>query len=413
MGSFICFPPLPLFFHSSLFFTIMVKFQTILIYLSYVFAFWFGVLLHQNTLICQRSEVFEHLEIVKRNCVVGVESCNEKNSKASDETVELNKLIIQQQAKKGSKKGGDNKKGVGFELENIYTPQEQQEIKNTRDELTKELNELNEKMIDYMNQKDNCGIDKYLWRRRSYSEKRNDYNEVYGRSTRLRGDEIEKYGRIEIREDLTTAAFCDKCRMYQNIITPARPFWENRHLYPPENYCNIIVSGPQRSGTTFTEFALMNDLPKLTGKKWEDKKEVGTAAGINSNYAKAKKTGTCLVQQAPKVTSQLQDIEYSNDTIVYFMGRDCVKNYASGEKIHWNCGYGKKEIEKYHGESENHFFKNEMHCSARQRVFVETQMDKMKAKFAIIDYESYSDHPLWVGEDTRKKFKPKQTTIKH
>lgn len=155
----------------------------------------------------------------------------------------------------------------------------------------------------------------------------------------------------------------------------------------------ILVTGPQRSGTTFVANAISHD----TKRPYVDEAAFGT-----SNYGlfiDVVEQASVCVMQAPSMMKFVHLVP--DDVLVVVVRRKIEDIEASQERIGWSgealelARYGKStgviaEV-KY-----DYWDRNKAHSP---RNWVE------------VEYESMFNHPLWVDKDDRAEFTSKQTKI--
>jgi hypothetical protein len=157
----------------------------------------------------------------------------------------------------------------------------------------------------------------------------------------------------------------------------------------------ILVTGPQRSGTTICGKMIAQDL----GMKYVDE-DTFKVFDIDL-FEDLINDSERLVIQCPGLCHIIHLYGRGNIAIV-FMKRDIKDIIASQERIHWPKEKG--ELTKYE--------KTEGIISKVKYDFWHFhQKDKINFQFEI-EYSSLKSHPLWIPKDKRINFKPKQTKIK-
>lgn len=154
-------------------------------------------------------------------------------------------------------------------------------------------------------------------------------------------------------------------------------------------YKNIVVSGPQRSGTTACAGFIMTDLGR--GK-------IGRVSGGTNLDQLAK---TCAAKgdkviHAAGCTFGLhrEDIGGRDDTAIIWMWRDLKDIHKSEKRINWRPG---TEFGRY-----NTKVREEV-APAKIKMFLEEQRDQIKHLYEI-DYTELEKHSLYVGPEERKNF---------
>lgn len=148
----------------------------------------------------------------------------------------------------------------------------------------------------------------------------------------------------------------------------------------------IIVTGPQRSGTTFTAKILAKEL----GYKHIDELDFGVTN--TSEWQNILDNKENFVMQCPHFAKEASHLE---DVFVVFMIRDIEDIKLSQKRINWQCEG--VELKKYDEDGDiaqvkyNYWHKN-----------------KPKHYFEL-KYESLASHPSWKPKEQRKNFHSKQT----
>ena len=156
-----------------------------------------------------------------------------------------------------------------------------------------------------------------------------------------------------------------------------------------KDYKNIVVSGPQRSGTTACAGFVMTDLGlgKITR----------VSGGVNlDQLAKACAGKGRKVIHAAGCTYGLhrEDIGGRDDTAVIWMWRDLEDVHKSEKRINWRPG---AEFKRYD------IKKREEVAPAKIKMFLEEQKDKIKHLYEI-DYTELEKHSMYVSAEQRKNF---------
>jgi hypothetical protein len=159
-----------------------------------------------------------------------------------------------------------------------------------------------------------------------------------------------------------------------------------------DQFDHILVTGPQRSGTTIASHILAHDLEY----KYIDERTVSVRS-----FTKLFQQLTSDIKsviQGPCFASECHWIDTPN-TAVVFMIRDTQEIRASQKRIDW------KEEEL---ELANYFRTKGPISELRYRVWNNFQKHMMKVPFFELDYQSLSSHPLWVEKEERKNFRSRQ-----
>jgi len=160
-------------------------------------------------------------------------------------------------------------------------------------------------------------------------------------------------------------------------------------LIKQKGYKRVLVTGPQRSGTTITGKIMAQEL----GFKYIDEMaiQVDNFDKMFSIYHEQRN----FVLQAPGLAAYAHMMPGA----VCFMRRPVKDIIKSQDRINWVKSH-QKELAKY--------FKTEGEISEIKYAFWDVWQKKHPNMFEI-DYSSIADHELYVAPEHRKNFKPRQT----
>jgi hypothetical protein len=170
-----------------------------------------------------------------------------------------------------------------------------------------------------------------------------------------------------------------------------------------KNYKRIIVSGPQRSGTTFLSQVLSEDLGFV--KKDQNFNEVGHISNLI-------KFPVPYVAQAPHLSWELHHIDIP-ETFVIFCTRNCndvidsarkklsltndrTKNWNNshfgniGELIRLKTYIKQKQVPDYYSDVHSCYIKN--------NLWLSYQYVNMKVDHGTMPYECLKDHPKFISD---------------
>lgn len=170
-------------------------------------------------------------------------------------------------------------------------------------------------------------------------------------------------------------------------------------------YKKILVSGPQRSGTTIAAKIISYDygLPyfdEVAVKTWN----VDRAASMIDHYDK-------FVLQCPGLSAWLHALA-GPDVLIVFMLRHINDILASQKRIRWN--WYEQEYRQYLTAFKGvEDFQVYTPIAAHKLIVWEKyQRDLIENKIEL-DYESLEGHPLWYSKSMRGQFGYKQTTMRY
>jgi hypothetical protein len=168
-------------------------------------------------------------------------------------------------------------------------------------------------------------------------------------------------------------------------------------------YTRIIVSGPQRSGTTYTAKQLAKDLNYIHIDEGQ--------YGVHSikHFAGFLKKNNVVIQ-APALTHILDQIK-SADTLIIWMRRSFEDIANSEDRIDWHPKYSNIEFNKYYNKYPNMrdvIESFERSAPMKTYFFENVQRDNMSTDWLDVDYSILESSPGYISTDKRKNFKPKQ-----
>jgi len=197
---------------------------------------------------------------------------------------------------------------------------------------------------------------------------------------------------------------------------------------PFRNYAKIVISGPQRSGTTFFAAALAK---YLGYEHWDEtrKKNVSTTTGAkltldgNTPIAQILAVPRRMVLQRPMMSSMIHKFPASPELFVGFLARNCLDVFRSQNRIlnkndngdgGWTCRYGRTfEWKLYHRDPElrKHIDnEHDMICTIKQQVYQRYQrreMDRRGIATLPIAYSSFHNLPDFANSSQRTNFSAK------
>ena len=176
-----------------------------------------------------------------------------------------------------------------------------------------------------------------------------------------------------------------------------------RVLRECRRFTKILITGPQRSGTTIAARILAEEF----GLEYLDEAEIGTVEfellvkqiEENDNFA----------LQCPAMSSMIHRIPDAHEVLVVFMWRFPSEIIASQKRVNWDDEAN--EMQRYLIISELEPYIDRMaippiceliyHCwKSCQRSLLPHAID--------LQYDSMSKHPLWVDKPDRKHFTDRQ-----
>lgn len=160
----------------------------------------------------------------------------------------------------------------------------------------------------------------------------------------------------------------------------------------------ILVTGPHRSGTTICSRMLDSDLPQ---HMLFDERDVGVRS--LSRLMRQLATNGPDIIHGPCFSSLVQWM--TGDMAVVFMQRDEADIQKSQDRIGWTKREAKWQLDQY-------FFQSASSVpNAVYYGWICHQKAMMQVPYFEIEYESLSEHPLWVPKEKRTNFSNRQWKV--
>jgi len=237
-----------------------------------------------------------------------------------------------------------------------------------------------------------------------------------------------------------------------NLLDQVHPIWRITVPFSKETisllhqYDKIVVSGPQRSGTTYAAAELARLLnyvhvdedgeKDLTNSKnesyickngcWPDFLRVREKVVVQSpRYTHVLHNLPTLINEL--TVSNVTDMTNTNSesklkthktsVIVVFMSRNCIDVLRSQNRFGWTCKYGRTgELKKYRTSEalKPYFDYRDPICKIKQDCWLKYQRNILENSTNVatltLSYESFQEESdNWVNVEDRKGFNPKQT----
>lgn len=159
----------------------------------------------------------------------------------------------------------------------------------------------------------------------------------------------------------------------------------------------VLVTGPQRSGTTIAAKMIVHD----TGHHFVPEEEFGPH-DVDA-WRKLVREGQSVVIQCPTMCRYVHGFGDRDDVAVVLMRRPIRDIRASQERIGWPAEERERELARYGMQSGEPAPIKYLFWWAQQRHHVKHAFE--------VDFESLSAHPMWVPKERRADFGPRQTAI--
>lgn len=166
-------------------------------------------------------------------------------------------------------------------------------------------------------------------------------------------------------------------------------------------YNLVLVTGPQRSGTTITAKMLADDLGYDFVNEFDDR--------FRNNYdnlVRLAESGDKCVVQAPVMCHSVQRLSHSGVAVV-MMIRDRESIIKSQDRINWSSQHEPTEVQSYKDKWKT---TDGRICDMKYEVW-EKQKKVMKVPYYEMQYECQymTSHGLYREKSKRTNFGPKQT----
>lgn len=155
----------------------------------------------------------------------------------------------------------------------------------------------------------------------------------------------------------------------------------------------IVVTGPQRSGTTICAQMIAAD----TGRRYVPEEAFG--ATDKTRWLALLESERGIVVQCPAMCRYIHEL--SSEIAVVLMRREPAAILESQQRIHWP--HEADELARYGRATGNQ-------AVVKYAYFDEAQRPHIKHLFEV-HYETLADHPLWLPVEQRVNFGPRQTTL--
>lgn len=158
-------------------------------------------------------------------------------------------------------------------------------------------------------------------------------------------------------------------------------------------YRIAVVTGPQRSGTTFAAKAIAGH------NGWDYIDEDVYGVHNRRQWAHLVNTRTRAVIQCPTMMRYVHDLPA--DVLVVVMRRNVADILASQDRISWSDEHW--ELDRYPGETGHA-------CEIKYRWW-DAHKHAGPPCWIELEYDQLSSHPAWVPSERRRDFAPRQTEI--
>jgi hypothetical protein len=158
------------------------------------------------------------------------------------------------------------------------------------------------------------------------------------------------------------------------------------------NYRVVLVTGPQRSGTTITAQMIAYD----TGHRYVDEFEFSVYDDVA--FDRTCNTGRDIVVQCPGMLRRIVDCPPSDDVLVVMIRRALEDIRRSERRIRWECSA--VELARLGRTSGD----------AALLKYEYWDQHKKPRHWRAVAFQDLIEHPLFLPRSARSRFLPKQTT---
>jgi len=229
-----------------------------------------------------------------------------------------------------------------------------------------------------------------------------------------------------------TAAGAEALAAHRRLLLRVYPLVDDAvpwSAVPFDRYQVILVTGPQRSGTTWVACALASSLGySLYDERHPITGGNDTLRALQRTFAYLRAKGERAVIQSPMGTKDLHLLPAWPGLLVAFMARSCLDVFRSQNKVDrqqggWTCSAGRtRELRKYLNRPDlrPHFDERDMICKVKQDVWRWLQAPELQRRAAArefgalnlsatVDFDSFRSHPLWMRGEQRASLGVKST----
>ena len=160
-------------------------------------------------------------------------------------------------------------------------------------------------------------------------------------------------------------------------------------------FSRIIVTGPQRSGTTICAAMIAHDL----GYKFYTEDRIHTRSVWLANELLWHDTN--FVLQAPAICRWVHYVAFATEVAVVLMRRKLDDIHASEHRIRWAGSYHNKVELMAYGLKEGD-------SAAVKYAYWDQKQKAMILNPFEVEYESLAAHPMWVPKEERVNFRSRQ-----
>lgn len=164
-----------------------------------------------------------------------------------------------------------------------------------------------------------------------------------------------------------------------------------------KKYKQIIVTGPQRSGTRICSKIIVDS----TGHNYIDEDDYKVSNRKMLKEILDNKEN--IVVQGPAISAWIEEIA-TEEMLVVFMRRKISDIVASQNRINWGEKGEKNKYESKFGEQKGKV------SEIKYRIWEEKQRGKIE-NWKEIQYSSLKNHKLWIPKRKRTNFQPNQTEL--
>jgi hypothetical protein len=172
-----------------------------------------------------------------------------------------------------------------------------------------------------------------------------------------------------------------------------------------KKYKKIVVTGPQRSGTTF----FSNSLSKELGFRNIDERKY--KVHIEDLFLKELKSENIVIQ-APAMSHMIHLLEKDKSVCIVFIFRDDEEIINSEKRIKWDVNHFQTEKNKYINMFGVGIRKYKKNCKMKKYVWNFIQKKQLKNDHLEVCHSILKEFNGFLDKKERKNFRPKQISKK-
>lgn len=252
--------------------------------------------------------------------------------------------------------------------------------------------------------------------------RKKDY--ILARESFQHGDQLK----TKLSSEFTGGVGCsEELEILRNRTFPLHGVAKSWLDVPWHDYDQLLIIGPQRSGTTWVSEVLASHLSfHLTGELSISRSEIISdlqeAASQSRQQKEAGNGASKQIFHKPTMTEEVHQLNWGERQAAVFVARDCIDVFRSQNRLledrgGWTCQFGRTvELPKYKARKElaEYFDPRDPICKIKQDTWLRFQAPTLGSAHAItVSYESFHTHTSFVEAKERIGFGPKQVKVEN